>query len=209
MYAKLPARFIIHFALFAVTSAAFGQSFNRPVPPGIFPYEFKEYSKPSAPGYYLLSPFRLQPGNSVSSGKGPLILDENGYLLWYMVSNAQSTSDFKYFPAFRRFGYIKFTGNKVWYKFLDSTLHEQDSVRNSQGINYDSHELLILRNGNYIIGGLKDSIFDLSAYTFNGTPGSDKTRAVRVQEHREPIGWIGNFPHLQVQQMKNHQDDSG
>jgi hypothetical protein len=171
-------------------SSANGQNFNRPVPPGVFPYEFRKYTQSPINGYYLLSPFKLKTqGNFEPLGLGPIILDEHGYLAWYMPTNAQFIFDIEYFPAFKRFGYIKFDGKDIWYKFLDSTFGEADSFTNSPGIGYDSHELQILKNGNYVIGGLKDSIFDLSPYTFKGIPGSDKTNAVGfVIEEFDPEG---------------------
>jgi hypothetical protein len=177
----------------------FSQNFNRPVPPGVFPYEFRQYNNSNTRNY-LLSPFGflLDPADPAFVTPKPVILDKDGYLLWYMNTDARSTSDFKYFPAFSRYGYISFSANGVWYKFLDSAFNPVDSVHNSTGIEYDTHELLILKNGDYVIGGEKDSIFDLSAYTFNGKPGSAQTHAMGYvveefdQDHKLVFQWNAN-----------------
>ena len=52
---------IIRLLLLAITLQSltlFAQNFNRPVPPGVFPYEFREYSN-GFNGFLLLTPFHI------------------------------------------------------------------------------------------------------------------------------------------------------
>lgn len=184
--------------LAAFTGTGYAQWSNRPVPPGLRPYTFEKYSD-QFHGYYYVSPFHLGDGIANNPGKNtPLLLDKNGFIAWYYPNNAMSMTDFKFFPDQQAYGWIKSQGGFASYQLLDTGFQLIDSVRNTPGVISDAHEWLILSNGHYIIGGERDSVMDLSGYTFNGNPGSITTlvQGYLVQEfdaaHNLVFEWNSN-----------------
>ena len=171
--------FIIGLISVMLTFDAFSQNFNRPVPEKTFKYEFKSYQALS-PANYFISPFKVPSDTSDPNHiiPMPMLLDENGYLLWYMRPWENSTL-FRPFESQNKSGFINRNIQKEsYYKILDENFQYIDSFTNSPGIYADVHEFIILDNGNYLISGAKDSIMDLSAYTFDGVQGSDTTRII-------------------------------
>jgi hypothetical protein len=166
----------------------------------MLPYRFELFDS-SFHGFYLSSPFFLnsKPEDPDFVPPIPVILDQKGYIAWYMDVPARLNSDFKYFPEYNRYGFIRIKDTEhITYMILDSTLRLMDTLVNTAGVKPDGHELLILANGNYVIGGVKDSIMDLSACTFKGVRGSKKTVAVGyvIQEfdrdHKLVYQWNSN-----------------
>lgn len=151
------------------------QTFNRPVPPPLFPYEF--ISNGEISGYILTSPFKLGVGPLHPQYKSPCptILDSNGYVFWYVDNNAFNNGDFKYYPEDSTFSFTRNAMGTAYYHILDRHLNMITTFGNVNGIDSDNHDCQQLENGNYIIGGQKDSVMDLSTYTFDGTPGSANT----------------------------------
>ena len=96
------------------------QKYNRPVPNTVFPFEFICH-QPIANGYFLSSPLKLDM-NSTSKNfisTKPIILDKNGFLFWYMNTNASNTGDFKYFPKDSLFAFIRTHDGKASYQIMD------------------------------------------------------------------------------------------
>lgn len=161
------------------------QNFNRPVPPNYYPYQFIETNNLS--GYFLTCPLKLNvnPGDPNYYAPTPTLLDSNGFIVWYMPNEAANIGDFKYFENEQVFGYIRTANGHASYQLLDLNLNIVDSFTNLNNVEADAHEFQILSNGNYIIGGIKDSIMNLVGYTFNGNPGSPNTtvKAYIIQEY--------------------------
>ncbi len=159
-----------HLILFIPAFCAFGQNFNRPVPNYIPPYEFVLYDT-SYHGYYLTAPFRLGAGNQTPVPA--MILDSKGYLVWYMLSDALNLLDFKYSPEHELYSFIKFkTPDNVRFTLMDTGFQLVDSFTTVNGFAPDPHDFQITAGETYLVTGISDSIMDLSAYLFNGMPGS-------------------------------------
>lgn len=157
---------------------------NRPVPPELFTYEFTIYSQ--VEGYYFCAPLKLgiSPLNPNYKSPCPTILDSAGYVVWYLKNNGTNNNDLKYHPDHSKFSFYRSSAGTTTYFILDNNLLAIDSITNVNGTTSDAHEFQILSNGNYLIGAIKDSIMDLSAYTFNGTQGGVNTtvEAYVIQE---------------------------
>lgn len=189
--------FYSFFFILVLVHIGFSQTFNRPVPPVLFPYEFDQNQPMS--GYYLTAPTFASSGSQTQFSGAATILDSNGYIAWYYQSSSiQGFFNFKYFPLSKQFGVIlpSFTLNT--YYLIDSTFTLVDSLYNVNGYRPDPHEFIQLSNGNYMIAAQSDSVMDLSAYTFNGTTGSSATHVYGfvVQEfdanHNLVFEWNSN-----------------
>ncbi len=165
-------------------SYSFSQNFNRPVSPDLYPYKFTSYT--SLQGYFLTSPFKIGVGTADSLFKSPCptIIDHDGYIVWYMPNMAHHNNDFKYFENDSLFGFIQTHNGYSSYQLMDLNMNIVDSFANVNNVGPDAHELYILSNGNYIIGGAKDSVMDLSAYILDGMQGDSNTvvQAFIIQE---------------------------
>ena len=168
--------------LLAITLQSFSliaQNFNRPVPPGVFPYDFIEY-KSGLDGYILMTPMQIfkRMGHPEHIPAKPLLIDKFGFIAWYMEPHV-SAGHFTYFPNVQKFGYeTQNAPGETYYKILNQQFQIIDSFTNSPGNYSDAHEFMILKNGNYLISGARDSIADLSSYYFDGIQGSDSTRMI-------------------------------
>lgn len=167
-----------------VDTKIFAQTPNRPIPSDLAPYAFVEAS--TAPtGDYLLAPFFLFPNASYKPSL--MILDSEGYIKWYMTRESGVMSNFNYFPNQNLYTFDHRAS--VWpspgsFITLDANMELNDSISTVNGIDPDYHENRFLPNGHRLIDGKTDSIVDLSAYTFDGMPGSATTsiRAYVIQE---------------------------
>ncbi|MEO1438747.1 MAG: arylsulfotransferase family protein, partial [Bacteroidota bacterium] len=61
------------------------------------------------------------------------------------------------------------------YRVLNDDLEMIEEITVEAPYWADIHDFEILSNGNYLMGFLRDTIMDLSAYTFNGVQGSATT----------------------------------
>ena len=164
---------------------AFAQNFNRPVPAYMPRYEFVMHDT-SYHGYYLTAPFSLGAGNQAPATA--MILDSKGYLVWYMLPDALNLLDFKYFPDRQLYTFIKFKNpDDAWFTVMDTDFHLVDSFTTVNGFAPDPHEFQITSGQTYLVTGISDSIMDLSAFLFNGVPGSANTHVIGfvIQEFDE------------------------
>ncbi|MEM7037069.1 MAG: arylsulfotransferase family protein [Bacteroidota bacterium] len=154
------------------------QTPNRPVPPGFPEYEFLQYGAP-ADGYFLTGPWGT---SSVGSFHNALaMLDGAGYLVWFSETNGK-VFDFKWHPeGFYTYNEGNLLGLDASWFILDSNFQRIDSFQVQGGMETDNHDFMVLQNGNYLFGGLQDSIMDLSALTFNGQPGDPNTVVIGFQ----------------------------
>lgn len=155
------------------------QNFNRPVPAEVIPYEFTRFDSVDH-GYYLTTPFAI--GTPSGTGNLPqtaMILDANGFLSWYMPIDAHPLLDFKYHPDYQQYSFINAQSPEdIRFTLMNLDLQLLDSFTTTGNVTPDLHEFLITNNQTYFLSGLRDSIMDLSAYTFNGNPGSTQTHAI-------------------------------
>lgn len=157
-----------------------GQNYNRPVPPDFYPYEFEQLDD-SYEGFYFFSTYRW--GTFNTGGKMAMV-DADGYIAWWTNIN-NSTADFKWLPAHHRFSFIgRYSSFDYRHYHLDTSFSLIDSVLAQGAVIPDGHEFLTLDNGNRLILVYRDSILDLSSYTFNGNPGltNQTVKGMGIQE---------------------------
>jgi hypothetical protein len=185
----MPVKPLFISCLFLAHSAS-AQTFNRPVPAQAPPYEFIRYDEGDY-GYYLSAPFKLStsPDDPVLDLPKPMmILDADGYIVWYASIDARSLVDFKYFPEYDVYGYtIFYNPQDVRFVLMDNEFQLIDSFTTVNGILPDVHDFLITADQTYLICGLSDRVVDMSGYVINGVPGSAETHAVGfvIQEFDE------------------------
>lgn len=190
-------RLIILFILMSNLLQA--QKYNRPTPNTVFPFEFVSNQTLNS-GYFLTAPLKLDMKSTHPNfiSTKPIILDKNGFVFWYMNIDAANTGDFKYLSKDSLFTFIKTNNGLASYQLMDLHFNLVDSFANVNNVKSDGHELQKLSNGNFMVGGTKDSVMDLSAFLFNGQPGSKKTnvRGYVLQEfnkqHQLVFQWNSN-----------------
>jgi len=170
--------------LFSCT-IGFGQNFNRPVPTGLFTYEFQT-SGNSSTGYFLTTNFKINllPSNPNYIAPYPVIYDENGFIAWYSQPDLRNSNDFKYYPEVDLFCYGSVEqGQDQKFIILDGSLNRIDTL-NVINHDEDMHDFQRAANGNWLLSVRFMDTIDLSAYTFNGVQGSTQTviRGYGVQE---------------------------
>lgn len=172
------------------------QTPNRPVPNQVPSYTFIQHDS-SDFGYYLTAPFKN--GGPGALPKYCMILDRNGFLLWYLPVKSQITLDFKYLPERAQFSWItNFNPNDIRYMVADAELQPIDSLTTVQPFRPDLHEFQITPDNTFLLAGVTDSIMDLSNYHFNGVLGSPQTHVIGfgVQEfdanHQLLFQWNSN-----------------
>lgn len=177
----LAKQFIFRLTAIIITTvislSALAQTPNRPRPSFIPEYEFLNYDQ-SQTGDYLMATFYIAPSSPYNPNL--MILDHDGYLKWYMTRNSGNIGNFNYFPSHNKFTFNHLANASSTGRFitLDNNLNLLDSITTVNGIDPDLHENRLLPNGNWLISGKRDSIVDLSAYTFDGTQGSTATTII-------------------------------
>jgi len=139
----------------------------------MYPYEFVQYDTTDY-GYYFATPFSLLTTPTPGHYPRAVILDKDGYITWYSTNNTVRYFNFQYQPDTNLFS-CYFWNNPFGYVFMDSTFNIVDTVSMYNGLPINLHEFQILPNGNIIYFAYKDSVMDLSAYTFGGVQGSATT----------------------------------
>ncbi len=105
-------------------------------------------------------------------------MDQEGYLVWWTASS-RKIFDFKYHPNHNVYSFTRKNNGTVRHYLLNNNFQLIDSLEVPLG-GGDIHEFMIFPNGNYCFIGLRDSIMDLSGYTFNGSPGSATTNVANM-----------------------------
>lgn len=123
----------------------------------------------SARGYYLFSPIQIGKAGPLS-GFTDVILDAKGKLVYlknyeegFLAGSLTQEKNGKYTYLFDTKYYV-----------MDSLFRPLDTVYCQNGIFTDSHDFLILPNGNYALLGYESTTMDLSKFFFfkkNGTQG--------------------------------------
>jgi len=132
----------------------------------MYPYEFEQYDTTDY-GYYFAAPFSLLSAPTIGHQSRFILLDKDGFLTWYSTNNTVRYLNFQYQPDTNFFS-CYFWNHPFGYVFMDSTFQLVDTFSIYNGLYINPHEFKILPNGNVIFTVYKDSIMDLSAYTFNG-----------------------------------------
>lgn len=161
--------------LLSYCTITFGQNFNRPVPDGIFPYEFAAYNDTLPEGYYFATPLKLfvPPSDPNFVSPAPTIYDKDGYIFWYTKQSIGNATDFKYLPVGNQYVFTYFKQGVQYALTMDDQFNVLDTI---VPFGYrDVHEFIQVDNGNYIIATRYNDTMDLSAYTFDGTQGSTIT----------------------------------
>lgn len=188
--------------LWLLACPLYGQNVNRPVPAEVVPYEFVRYDTASH-GYYLTAPFAIgTPAGLENLASPAMILDDDGFLVWYLPTDAQPLLDFKYHPDYQQYSFIKnHSTTDIRFALMDADFQLLDSFTTINGIAPDLHEFRITENQTYLLSGLHDSIMDLSGFTFNGVPGSTQTHAIgfvvqELDENRQLLFQWNSNEHL-------------
>jgi hypothetical protein len=146
----------LHLFSFSCCSQS-SDSLFRPIPVGIYPYQFEiKKQDENFRAFFLLSPFRLHPSKDSSEFlvARPQILDENGYIVWYLSNpTGKMNSDFQYFPQAHLFSFMNIQKNgSVNYILMNEKFQLIDTLKNTANLSPDAHEFHILPNGHYLIG---------------------------------------------------------
>jgi len=175
-------RLYLTFLFLFFLSSLKAQNFNRPVPSNYAPYEFHKYSMGNSSLFYLLTPIERSRTDYV---KHLRLLNSDGYIAWYSSSDSVPVVNFQFHSTHQLFSYGK-RGEGLDSKFiiLDASFNKIDSILAVNGASNDIHEFLILDNGNYVLAASRDSVMDLSSYSFNGNQGLDscKVKSFVLQE---------------------------
>lgn len=161
--------------LFLLVKVSHSQSINRPYPiDDSFPYEFYSHDT-TGKGYYFCSPFFLPIGgfNPSTIFSNLYILDQDGYIFWYQKLNQQIAVDFKFNQSTDLFSYSVrplIPGSNSKFIELTNSLNFYDSISPINSL-FDNHEFYRLKNKGYLLSARKDSLVDLSSYTFGGVSG--------------------------------------
>ena len=176
-------------------SQLFGQLGNRPVPDKTVEYEFFQ-DDTAYHGYYLLTPFFFGGGDRYHTSA--LLLDEQGYIVWYHQYPGGNLANFRYYPEHDQVIFSKAAFGNANNMVMNESMALIDSFDTPLGFQNDNHEFLILPNGNYLLSGLVDSIVDLSGDSIHGGLGDPNTsiRAYTIHEfdpsHNEIFRWNSN-----------------
>ena len=160
-----------------------GQNSNRPIPDRFPEYEFVLHDSTYSGSYFIAPFYGVRP--ELSRYDAFLtILDNNGYILWYSRSEGHTYLDFEYEPQHNVFSFIDRTLEYGDFKIMDTSFNVIDTIRTVNEVDHDTHEFLVLENGNYVVSGQADSVVDYSHLTFGDQQGDDSThlQAFVIQE---------------------------
>lgn len=139
---------ICFFLSFCAFFTSYGQELKRHV------YTFGKGNK----GFYYLHVNKYSIANGIKlANPMQLILNERGEITYYRIT--ENASDFKLHSN----GLMSFFLTNKYY-IMDQHFHIIDSVGCVNGTQTDTHELLILPNGNYLLMGLEETQMDLSEF---------------------------------------------
>jgi len=176
------------------------QNFNRPVPPGVvINYEFVQYDTTDY-GFYLTTPLSMLTSKKILPKPRMALLDKNGYLTWFSLGTSFRHYNFQYHPDTNLFS-CYYQNDPLGYLMLDSAFNFVDTFNIIDGLYVNPHDFLILKNGNIALILYKDSIMDLSAYTFNGVQGSATTKVIgdiliEIDKNRNIVFRWSSFDHI-------------
>ncbi|MEL6659414.1 MAG: aryl-sulfate sulfotransferase [Bacteroidota bacterium] len=164
---------------------------NRPLPPNFPSYEF-EVTDLVYTGHYFTNSFELN-AETISN---MFIMDSLGYVAWYRKDQVSTSVDFKYQAEagiFTSTGYEPSVAG-IFYTY-DTELNCIDTLWGVNEERGDTHDFLVLANGNRLIGTLYDTIMDLRGYTFNGIGGVENSsvRGYGIQEFDAEGNLIWNW----------------
>lgn len=129
------------------------------------------YFDNSSQGYYFVCPVKIGNGGPLRLPTH-LILDAKGDITYVKNFPANKpTSDFKLHAN----GMISYSSQGNRFYFMDSTFKIVDSVGCKNGAITDTHDLLLLPNGHFLLLGIRNVTTDLSSYKMflnNGSAGS-------------------------------------
>ena len=163
-------------ALLIVGSGVFAQSFNRPVPLDVFPYEFESLSGIGS-GSILTTHVKLWSNpNNDANYKSPYaaVYDFDGYLIWYGSPGAQGLADFKYYPSTEQYSFTMVVQGNIQTVILNELFEPVDTLT-SLNNDQDIHDVILTTSGNWIVSTITWDTLDLSAYVFDGIQGSTET----------------------------------
>lgn len=122
-------------------------------------------------GYFFFVPYNLPAFPTYPPGtQHHAVIDHNGHVVYYKPIAGYFAGDFKMHWN----GLMSYAAGGQFY-IMDSTFTIIDSVSTVNNIDFDLHDLQIMRNGHYLLLGNEDITMDLSSYNmFNqtGDPGS-------------------------------------
>ena len=154
---------------------------SRPVPNHVPSFIFTQH-QPTSKDYYLTVPFKAGISITDTTGKYPkplMLLDANGYLVWYKPVFTQNILNFKYLPEYDQYSWINYVNqHDIRYMIMDKHFQVLDSFTTTNGIRPDLHEFQVTKNQEYVLAGVYDTIMDLSNYQFNGQFGSSQTSVI-------------------------------
>lgn len=165
---------LLSLLFFACLGPSFGQNFNRPVPDGVFPYEYLKFGHIPG-GYILTSPRKLFVQQTTVGYFSPAveIFDTSGYLVWYAQPDVNTLIDFKYIPAVDSYVFSYAAQGTQGALLLDNQFNAVDTLVTTP--TRDLHDLKFSENGNWLLAAAFYDTMDLSAYTFDGVQGSATT----------------------------------
>ncbi|MBX7241094.1 MAG: hypothetical protein K1X92_05040 [Bacteroidia bacterium] len=184
------------FILSGLSQGAFSQKTvtNWPYPTGVFRYKFeKKLKEDTSRLYYFISPFKLEdkPGSPDFVVPKPIILDENGFVVWYFPgATGKLNTDFKYFENKNQFGWInRLNEERTNYILMNSKLEIFDTITNPPGVFVDAHEFSVSEDGHFLIGGKSIKTYDTLNHVFtqnlSDSKTTFKTAGYMIQEFNE------------------------
>lgn len=147
-----------------------------------FPSFELEVFDDSFKGYYL---FGLAV-NDIEKDKFIAVLDHQGNVIWWKNQKTPYVDlDFKFNTELEQYLLTSVSSaESIRHIRLNSNFEVIDTIEIQGPYSGDTHDFLVLPNGNRIITGQNRTLMNLSAYTFKGQQGSDSTtvRSNVIQE---------------------------
>ena len=175
--------------------------YSPPVPPVVPKYEFIQYKKLSSKNYFLLTPSKIENGNLENINLS--LLDHNGNLKWWKPANKSSFINFQFHLEQQCYSFVRYGSQELMVIIVNQNFQIIDSLSPKGDVDLDIHEFDILKNGNYLIAGLKIDSIDMSEKFIGGTKGKPnvKIKGFVIQEmtndHQMVFEWNSN-DHIEV-----------